>query len=87
MRRYKGQLIGGGRTAECVVELSPRGIWTIDEVTPSTLPQGSYALTFGDRHEKNPGGIYKRGEARRATKDSPDASHEPPDEAAPGRPQ
>jgi hypothetical protein len=39
------------------------GGWNIDEVTPSDLPEGSYELTFGDRNEKNRGGISKRGEA------------------------
>jgi len=42
---------------------SPRGGWNLDEVTPSDLPEGSYELTFGDRNEKNPGGISKQGEA------------------------
>jgi hypothetical protein len=63
MERYKGYLDGEGGEAECVVEASPRGGWNIDEVTPSDLPEGSYELTFGDRNEKNPGGISKQGEA------------------------
>ena len=63
MERYKGYLDGEGGEAECVVEASPRGGWNLDEVTPSDLPEGSYELTFGDRNEKNPGGISKQGEA------------------------
>jgi hypothetical protein len=63
MERYKGYLDGEGGEAECVVETSPRGGWHIDEVTPSDLPDGTYELTFGDRNEKNLGGISKQGEA------------------------
>jgi hypothetical protein len=63
MERYKGYLDGEGGEAECVVETSPRGGWNIDEVTPSDLPEGTYELTFGDRNEKNPGGISKQAEA------------------------
>jgi hypothetical protein len=63
MERYRGYLDGEGGEAECVVETSPRGGWNIDEVTPSDLPEGSYDLTFGDRNEKNPGGISKQGVA------------------------
>jgi hypothetical protein len=61
MERYKGYLDGEGGEAECVVETSPRGGWHIDEVTPSDLPDGTYELTFGDRNEKNLGGISKTG--------------------------
>jgi hypothetical protein len=62
MQRYKGELVGGGRTAECIVIASPTGGWLIYE---EHLPEGVYALTFGDWHPKNPDGILKRGQARR----------------------
>jgi hypothetical protein len=63
MQRYKGQLVGKGRTGKCSVEASPRGVWAIDEVDPSNLPEGDYALTFGDRHPDNLSGVSKRGRA------------------------
>jgi hypothetical protein len=62
--QYKGQLVGNRRTGECVVTPSPAGGWLIYDVTPSNLPEGSYTLTFGDKNEKNPSGINKRGQAR-----------------------
>jgi hypothetical protein len=43
----------------------PTGGWLTYDVTMTSLPQGSYTLAFGDRHPKNPSGIYKRGLARR----------------------
>ena len=63
MERYKGYLDGEDGEAECVVETGPGGGWNIDEVAPSDLPEGSYDLTFGDRNDKNPGAISKRGVA------------------------
>jgi hypothetical protein len=62
--RFKGQLTGNGFTADCILTPSPTGGWLIFDVTPTSLPEGAYALTFGDRHPKNPG-IYKEGRARR----------------------
>jgi hypothetical protein len=46
--------------AVCVVTPSPTGGWLIYEVTPD-LPDGSYALTFGDRHEKASAAAHRRG--------------------------
>jgi hypothetical protein len=61
--QYKGRLIDKGHTAECVVTASPTGGWLIYDVTPQ-LPDGPYTLTFGDKNEKNPSGVNKRGQAR-----------------------
>ena len=61
--QYKGRLVGKGHTAECVVTESPTGGWLIYDVTPQ-LPDGSFTLTFGDKNEKNPSGVNKRGQAR-----------------------
>lgn len=63
MQPYKGQLVGNGGMAVCVVTPSPTGGWLIYEVTPH-LPDGSYALTFGDGQEKRSAGAYQQGQAR-----------------------
>ena len=55
MQPYKGQLVSDGGMAECVVTTSQTGGWLVYEVTPH-LPDGSYALTFGDGHEKRSAG-------------------------------
>ena len=53
IERFRGQLTGNGFREGCVVTLSPRGGWFLDEA-PLNLPEGAYSLTFGDRHPKNP---------------------------------
>ena len=63
MERYKGYLDGEGGEAECASRRALVGLGNIDEVTPSDLLDGTYELTFGDRNEKNLGGISKQGEA------------------------
>lgn len=63
MQPYSGQLVGDGGMAECVVAPNSTGGWLIYQVTPY-LPDGSYALTFSDGHEKRSAGAHKRGQAQ-----------------------